>query len=297
MNNLRGDKNKVEKCLICQNTMKSLFEFPEGNNVYKCRKCGLRSLRPLPTKVILKDFYNRNEYYKEEIAELHDDLVIGYDDNLPIIRLYKKHIQKIISYQSPPGKLLEVGCARGVFLDLARKSQYQVTGIEMNDYAVTYAQEKFNLPVCKMSLEETDFKPESFEIVVSYDVIEHLTTPQLLIEKASVFLKANGLLVISTPNSNSLINHLSEQLAILTHNSYYYPAYRFYGRGIEHLNIFNPQNLVILLKKNNFEVLHKYSYNIPLSNICDANLIYKSVLWILMKHPYEFVIIARKSAR
>ena len=176
--------------------MERLLKFPNGNFVLQCRKCGLRGLRPLPNIQTIRNFYDREDYYRKDISALHDDLVFGYDENAPIIRLYKKHLQKIIKLKPPPAKLLEIGCARGVFGDLAQKSGYKVTGMEINTYACEYAKEKFNLNIEQATIEAVDFEPESFDIIVAFDVIEHLIDPELLIKKSSLFLKKMACLLL-----------------------------------------------------------------------------------------------------
>ncbi len=109
--------------------------------------------------------------------------------------------------------------------------------------------------------------------------------------------KPGGIFLIGTPNSNSLVNFTAEMCALLTNNLYYYPIFRFYGRGIEHLNIFNPHNLSILMKKHNLKVIKQYGYNIPLTNMCDVNFIYKNAIRLLTILPYEFVLIAEKGGK
>ncbi len=277
--------------------MSKLFSFDNGKSILRCSTCGLRSLRPLPDQAALFGFYNRPEYFKSDIAQLHDYLVRGYHESSKIIRLYKKHLQRIAMYKPPPAKILEIGCARGVLLDLARKAGYQVAGIEVNSYAAEYAQTEFGLPVQQRTLEEAVCEPQSQDIVVAYDVIEHLAAPRMLVAKAAEWLKPSGLLVLSTPDSHSLTYKIAETLAILGGRRFQYPIFRFYGRGVEHLNVFNKRNMSRILAEHGFVTLESYRYNIPLENLCDVGLVEKLVIGILMIHPYSFVEIARKTAR
>ncbi|MBU1727071.1 MAG: class I SAM-dependent methyltransferase [Candidatus Omnitrophica bacterium] len=285
----------MAECLVCKNKMDWLVSFPNGRSVYKCRRCGLRSLLPLAEEEERKSFYDRDEYYKEEIADLHNDLVYSYRVDAPIIKLYRKHIKNLIFLKAAPARLLEIGCARGVFLDLAKKNEYEVSGIEMNSYAVNYAKEKFGLNVEKKSIEELDTKACLFDIIVALDVIEHLLNPKLLLEKSRGLLKPGGILLIGTPNSRSLINWVAESAALLTNSSYYYPLYRFYGKAVEHLNIFNPYNLDILAKEFYFQKIKSYLYNIPLNNMCNVNILQRLMIGILSTNPYEFVSIFKKT--
>jgi len=274
--------------------MRRLITFSNNKYVCGCKKCGLRGLRPLPDYQKQCDLYGHDEYFNVGLADLHADLVFGYNEKSPIIQLYQRHLQNIIKFKSPPGHLLEIGCARGVFLDLARKKGYKVNGTEMNQDAVSYAQKNFNLEVCQESIENAQFEGESFDVIAAFDVIEHLINPQLLIEKAYKILKPKGILVIGTPSSTSPICLVAEQLAVFSAGRYQYPAFRFYGKAVEHLNIFNPQNLELLLKSHGFQQIGAYNYNIPLANMCDISIIQRCAISILSMWPYEFVLISQK---
>jgi len=249
----------ADQCFICNDEMRRLITFSNNKYVCRCKKCGLRGLRPLPDYQKQCDLYGRDEYFNVGLADLHADLIVGYNEKSPIIQLYQRHLQNIIKLKSPPGHLLEIGCARGVFLDLARKAGYQVTGTEMNKDAVLYAQKNFNLNVCQESIETAQLENESVDVIVAFDVIEHLINPRLLIEKAHQILKPNGILVIGTPRSTSPICFVAEQLAVLSKGRYQYPAFRFYGRAIEHLNIFNPENLELMLNQYGFRQIRAYN--------------------------------------
>jgi 2-polyprenyl-3-methyl-5-hydroxy-6-metoxy-1,4-benzoquinol methylase len=275
--------------------MNSVAAFPNGKNVYRCVSCGLRSLRPTLDISGLKDFYDRDEYYKEEIADLHDCLTANYDERSAIIRLYKKHLVDIANIKPPPAKLLEIGCARGVFLDLARKAGYEVCGTEMNGYAVKYAQDQFGLKVEKNSIEETVLDKGSFGVIVALDVIEHLSDPRRLLEAARDLLLPGGIFLVGTPNSDSPLYRIAEISAMLTKSRYHYPLFRFYGRGVEHLNIFNLSNLELLARQCGFTAVKNYPYNIPLGNMCDVNIIYRLAIGVFSLYPYEFVNILRKN--
>jgi 2-polyprenyl-3-methyl-5-hydroxy-6-metoxy-1,4-benzoquinol methylase len=229
------------------------------------------------------------------MKDLHKDLVFGYNPQSPIINLYKEHLAEIVRWKPPPAHLLEIGCARGVFSDLASQKGYHVTGTEVSAYACHYAKEKFNLDVRKGKIEDIPLEPRSFDIVVALDVLEHVPDPGSFIKKASGLLKPQGIFLLGTPTSRSPLYFLAENMAVLTQGRYSYPAYRFYGRGQEHLNIFNAKNLKQLLKENSLQVIQEYGYNIPLDNMCDVNIAYKCAIKMLTFWPYEFVMISVKS--
>src|SRR3989344_7486773 len=282
-------------CPICNQALDKIASFPNNRDVYVCKKCGLRRLLPLPSKQNLTNLYGRKKYYTEELFELHDDLKIDYDWKNPIIKLYQKHLNEILLTAPPPKHLLEIGCARGVFLDMARSAGYKVQGIEANPYASKYAHKFFNLQVTTTKFESVKKNFGKFDIIVAYDVIEHVPNPSGFIKKITTFLKPGGLVVIGTPNSSSLLYKIAEKTALVSKSRIVYPLIRFYGRGVEHLSIFNPENLKRLLTLNKFRVIKLYGYSIPLKNMVRVNGIYRIALTLLARPSYEFVTIARKT--
>lgn len=99
----------------------------------------------------------------------------------------------------PSGKLLEVGCARGDFLRVARES-FDVSGVEPNPELADSSSQV--APVYRDIIERTPWK--DFDVVASFHVIEHVDSPRSFIRAAAERLKSGGLLVIETPNIDSL---------------------------------------------------------------------------------------------
>ncbi len=99
----------------------------------------------------------------------------------------------------PSGKLLEVGCARGDFLRVARES-FDVSGVEPNPELADSSSQV--APVYRDIIERTPWK--DFDVVASFHVIEHVDSPRSFIRAAAERLKPGGLLVIETPNIDSL---------------------------------------------------------------------------------------------
>jgi 2-polyprenyl-3-methyl-5-hydroxy-6-metoxy-1,4-benzoquinol methylase len=97
------------------------------------------------------------------------------------------------------GKLLEIGCARGEFLRVAREA-FDVYGVEPNAELAESASKA--APVHRDIIERTPWS--GFDVVASFHVIEHVDSPQSFIRAAAEKLKPGGLLVIETPNIDSL---------------------------------------------------------------------------------------------
>jgi 2-polyprenyl-3-methyl-5-hydroxy-6-metoxy-1,4-benzoquinol methylase len=104
-------------------------------------------------------------------------------------------IQKI----RPEGKLLEVGCARGDFLSVAREI-FEVRGVEPNPELAESAARV--APVHRDIIERTPWS--AFDVIATFHVIEHVDSPRSFIRAAAERLSPGGLMVVETPNIDSL---------------------------------------------------------------------------------------------
>jgi len=105
----------------------------------------------------------------------------------------------LIRKHARAGKLLEIGCARGDFLKVARAS-FEACGIEPNPELAESAKQV--APVCCDVIEHTPWS--GFDVVASFHVIEHVDSPRSFVGAAVERLNRRGLLVIETPNIASL---------------------------------------------------------------------------------------------
>jgi SAM-dependent methyltransferase len=112
--------------------------------------------------------------------------------------------RRAIEHLQPRGRLLDVGCATGLFLHEMQQAGWEVVGVEPNLGAARYAQERFALPVEIGTLRNVRLTDESFDVVTLWDVLEHLHTPWQDLVQVRRLLKNNGLLVLSLPNLESL---------------------------------------------------------------------------------------------
>jgi 2-polyprenyl-3-methyl-5-hydroxy-6-metoxy-1,4-benzoquinol methylase len=106
---------------------------------------------------------------------------------------------EIIRRLKPSGKLLEIGCARGDFLSVAREA-FDVFGVEPNPELAESSSRM--APVYQDIIERTPWS--GFDVVASFHVIEHVDSPRSFIAAAVERLRPGGLLVIETPNIDSI---------------------------------------------------------------------------------------------
>lgn len=115
-------------------------------------------------------------------------------------------------------KVLEVGCATGAFIERLCSAGFDAEGIEFSSAAVAKAHEN-NLPVSSvdlLSLART--KPEVFDVVCSFQVLEHVPNPAAFIGECIALLKRTGRLVICVPNNESFLKYQYNLLDMPPHH-------------------------------------------------------------------------------
>lgn len=115
-------------------------------------------------------------------------------------------------------KILEVGCATGSFIEKLCSAGFEAEGIEFNSAAVAKAQEK-NLPISSTDLITlAGRKPATYDVVCSFQVLEHVSDPAAFISGCIALLKPKGRLVICVPNNESFLKYQYNLLDMPPHH-------------------------------------------------------------------------------
>lgn len=111
-------------------------------------------------------------------------------------------------------KMLDVGCGNGDFLALMRDAGWDVVGVEPDATAAQFARELRAIPVVSGVLEDAGFADQTFDVVVLNHVIEHVFDPVAVLRECGRVTKADGIVVIVTPNIASLGHRVFGELWI-----------------------------------------------------------------------------------
>jgi SAM-dependent methyltransferase len=197
--------------------------------VVSCSNCGLVFLSPRLTEDAILKLYSDQEYYVSEVSGQ------GYDEYLEVrpnwIKTFSKRLDQILKYQKP-GKVLDIGCGPGFFLEAAQAKGYDVYGLDPSDYIVKVAGEKFGDRIQKGLIESANYPDSHFDLVAAFDTFEHVYHPLEWLEATRRVLrspdpasgKPGGLLAITTPDPNSLLAKASGQKWV----SFKMPEHVFY---------------------------------------------------------------------
>ncbi len=133
--------------------------------ILRCRVCGCGFRETAPTQEQLTRMYaamDPQAYEAESASRARTALT-----HLGLLRRYAN-----------PGRLLDVGCASGVFLERAASAGWNVLGIEPSERLFEQASARLGRDaVLRTVLSDSDLPPNSFDAITLWDVLEHVTEP------------------------------------------------------------------------------------------------------------------------
>ena len=150
---------------------------------------------------------------------------------------------------SAPKRVLDVGCATGYIATVLVRIGHGVTGLELNPQMAAEAR-SLGLEVIDHDLEDPLPFPEgAFDVVHACEIIEHLFDTEGFLKELHRVLIPGGILILSTPNLNSLANRLRVLVGSSLPMWGAYPQDRHGG----HIRVFNKPKLLELLSRTRFE--------------------------------------------
>jgi SAM-dependent methyltransferase len=106
------------------------------------------------------------------------------------------------AYIKPNAKVLEIGTGTGFFLDLLRPVTTNCVGLELNTKAVAVAQQNGFDVRNELVEAHSAAHPNTYDVVCSFQVLEHVPDVRSYIAASLVALKSGGLMLIGVPNNN-----------------------------------------------------------------------------------------------
>ncbi|GHV37072.1 hypothetical protein AGMMS49546_03800 [Spirochaetia bacterium] len=219
---------------------RTLARFPD-RSYRRCPRCGMvymNRLNPPPIEYEKEYFF---DFYKKQYGKT-------YIEDFPnLINMGKKRLALIKSLLartgSGPGRLLDIGCAYGPFLQAAREAGFEVAGIDPAEDAVAYVQKELNIPAFRGFFPDTGLpdilRDSAFSAVTLWYVIEHFRSPGAALEACRRILRGGGVLAFSTPSFQGVSGRKS-------------PLNFLQNSPADHWTVWSPRRCKKLLKKEGF---------------------------------------------
>jgi len=152
---------------------------------------------------------NLEDYYdKEFFDDTYDWLQTPGAGRRKEYKKFHYRMAEVERFQPDKGRILDIGCSFGFFLDVARTRGWQTAGVEIGEYAATFARDKLGLDVYRGDLLDAPFEPGHFEAITMWNVLEHLDDPLSQLARINSLLKPNGSVVFTTGDTDSYMRRL-----------------------------------------------------------------------------------------
>jgi 2-polyprenyl-3-methyl-5-hydroxy-6-metoxy-1,4-benzoquinol methylase len=183
-----------------------------------CSECGTLVLNEVLTLDEVRVHDDEHGLYGKEYWLSHQTKDFGYPDiyqrsrqDTPERCLYWLHT--LMKYKSPPAKVLELGCSHGSSVALVKWAGFEATGLELSPWVVEFAKKTFDIPMLLGPIEDQSIETETLDVIVLYDVLEHLPNPFVTMSIAASLLKEDGIFIVQIPNyqENKTYEEMSSQ--------------------------------------------------------------------------------------
>lgn len=218
------DTNQHTTCLLCGSKDLRVLDRYAKDHLVRCGNCSFIFCQQIPTKEELINFYSDNY---DRTSYLSPITVKRYEELLASFEPFRK-----------TGKILDVGAGYGFFLEIAKRKGWEVYGTELTDEAIHVCEHK-GFQMFKGEFQEYTCEPDTFDVIVSIECLEHINNPIEYVKMAHCLLRPGGKFYLTTPNWNSYLRkRLKEQYDVIE-----YP---------NHLSYYTPKTLKKLFRENGF---------------------------------------------
>lgn len=225
-------------CLLCSSLELNTLEDYKKAHLCKCKSCDFVFSQQIPTNQELIDHYEgygRKDYLSPLTIKRYNQLLDEFEK-------YRK-----------TGKIIDVGCGIGYFLEEAKKRGWEVYGTEFTDEAVSICFKK-GIHLNQGKLDPNNYSEGMFDIITSFEVLEHINNPIEELKNFNHIIRKGGLVYLTTPNFNSLLRYRLKS----AYNVICYP---------EHLSYYTPRTLKNAFKLCGFNIQKVKTTGISLTRL------------------------------
>ena len=235
----------------------------------QCRQCLTVYMNPRPKEQFLAAFYKQSKRY-----QYWNDVIFPQSETMRREKIFVPRVHQVLSlckgYHVSQRTLLEVGSGFGTFLsEMTKKHAFtSVIGVEPTRHLAQTIRDK-GLLVLEKTIEEIPPRTITADVVVNFEVIEHLFSPKKFLRSIYRILNTGGIVITTCPN---VLGFDIKTLGALSDTV-----------DVEHLNLFTPRSLSMLANNCGFTVLE-----VQTPGMLDADLVRKKVLSeeYTLKNPF-----------
>jgi 2-polyprenyl-3-methyl-5-hydroxy-6-metoxy-1,4-benzoquinol methylase len=227
---VRPELSRPRVCPVCSADRPEQLFVKEGFPHNRCPECGMIYVAPVLREERLHSHYLGEDSYTRVLM---NEIQMEMDR-----RKFNYGLDLIESFVPGKGRLLDVGCGPGVFLEVARERGWRVEGLEFNAWCVGRVRE-LGIPVVDSPLEQADLSAGAYQCVTLWTVLEHIVDPRQFLQSIRRLVAPEGVVLVLVPNVDSLAVRILHEKAVTF-------------AGHSHVNHFSPATLTRLLESSGF---------------------------------------------
>ena len=252
--------NNYLVCKVCKSEVELINE---SFNLGQCNNCQLIFCLTIFAQ---SDFVNvYDELYNKEDAVYSNHSILEYKMLLKNKKIkVGYHRSRLLNKHVLNGKcesVLEIGSGIGLIGSYIRNKNKRIKylGVEIDKESYQKSQ------ALKLNTINNDFTiiktvEESFDVIMLWEVLEHLQDLKLFIQLAYEKLNKNGKIILSTPNYNKIYNYPEREKDAL-----------YQDKPPVHLNFFTKENIITIFEKNQFVKCKVKEKRFPYFNVKNKN--------------------------
>ena len=237
-------------CPLCESADTAAFEVNGAPGVRRCGKCGF-TFAPAPTEKEDETLYDAT-FGDQNVHPTYErrggQYVIKNEAKLSALLDRFEPFRKT-------GRILDIGCSAAFFMHLAQKRGWKAKGVEIAPWAAEFSRKELGVDVFNGMLQDANLENDSFDVVFSSHVMEHIGQPLTLLREMARVLRPGGAHVTVVPTQ------------------FYSPTWlvsrRFYGDPPPiHASFYSPATYRAFLEKAGLRV-HTLKCNVELTRLRD----------------------------
>ncbi|MFH1314199.1 MAG: class I SAM-dependent methyltransferase [Candidatus Eisenbacteria bacterium] len=282
-------------CSLCKSTEITRKYHLPSLDVLECRRCGLvfiggPAVPSSPANSYTQAYYEERSdyYYRNSVVDPEGGVEHG------TIRDFR-HGLDIINSLKQPGRILDVGCAMGIFPAMAGRDGWKPYGVDVSEFAIEFAKKHFDGEYFTGHLRDARFPDRFFDVITLWDSVEHFEDPLEELVEIGRVLKDDGILLFDTPNADSLMRYVAHWIYRLSGGAIHYPVGKLYH--VYHRYYFSAATITRLLKQAGFRVNRLEKKTIPLVKARGRKIeksLVRGLSWLerVSQRKYELFVIA-----
>jgi SAM-dependent methyltransferase len=212
-------------------------------HLVRCEQCGLLYQNPRPPLGEIDRYYpdHYGSYGSAQAGLRSRPGLLGWVIRRGQHKRCRLLDRKVLPMPESPRRLLDVGCASGLFLEAMQSySGWEVQGVELNETAARATSARLGVPVFVGPFERAHYPDAHFDAVTLWDVLEHLHDPLANLRELRRIVRQGGALFVRLPNASSYVARLCGR---------YWSGYDL----PRHMTLFTPATLRRALAQAGFE--------------------------------------------